>query len=99
LANGVVWNCLQTTSVSYGYLQVFAHGFVLTSESAEFLYMTTDYGYPEHERSLLWSDPTVGIQWPVDGAPKLAAKDAAGKVLAEADAFACVSASIGLKAA
>jgi dTDP-4-dehydrorhamnose 3,5-epimerase len=66
----------------------FAHGFVVTSEAAEFLYKTTDYGYPEHERSLLCCDPTVGIQWPVDGAPKLAAKDAAGKVLAEADAFA-----------
>jgi dTDP-4-dehydrorhamnose 3,5-epimerase len=66
----------------------FAHGFVVTSESAEFLYKTTDYWYPEHERSLLWCDPTVGIQWPSVGAPKLAAKDAAGKVLAEADAFA-----------
>jgi dTDP-4-dehydrorhamnose 3,5-epimerase len=43
----------------------------------EFLYKTTDYWYPEHERSLLWCDPTVGIQWPVVGEPKLAAKDAA----------------------
>ena len=58
----------------------FAHGFVVTSESAEFLYKTT-------ERSLLWCDPTVGVQWPVDGEPKLAAKDAASKVLAEADCF------------
>jgi dTDP-4-dehydrorhamnose 3,5-epimerase len=66
----------------------FAHGFVVTSESAEFLYKTTDYWYPEHERSLLWCDPTVGIHWPVQCEPKLAAKDAAGKVLAEADAFA-----------
>jgi dTDP-4-dehydrorhamnose 3,5-epimerase len=66
----------------------FAHGFVVTSESAEFLYKTTDYWYPEHERSLLWCDPTVGVQWPVDGEPKLAAKDAAGKELAEADCFA-----------
>ena len=64
-----------------------AHGFLVTSESAEFLYKTTDYWYPEHERSLLWSDPTVGIQWPVDGEPKLAAKDAAGKCLSEADVF------------
>ncbi len=68
--------------------QGFAHGFVLTSESAEFLYKTTDYWYPEHGRSLLWCDPTVGIQWPLDGAPILAAKDAACKVLAEADVFA-----------
>ena len=65
----------------------FAHGFVVTSESAEFLYKTTDYWYPEHERSLLWCDPTIGIQWPVDGEPKLAAKDAAGKIFAEADIF------------
>jgi dTDP-4-dehydrorhamnose 3,5-epimerase len=66
----------------------FAHGFVVTSESAEFLYKTTDYWYPEHERSLLWCDPSVGVKWPSVGAPKLAAKDGAGKVLAEADAFA-----------
>jgi dTDP-4-dehydrorhamnose 3,5-epimerase len=66
----------------------FAHGFVVTSETAEFLYKTTDYWYPEHERSLLWCDPTIGIQWPSVGTPKLAAKDAAGKVLTEADAFA-----------
>ena len=65
----------------------FAHGFLVTSASAEFLYKTTDYWYPEHERSLLWSDPTVGIQWPMDGEPKLAAKDAAGKIFAEADSF------------
>lgn len=65
----------------------FAHGFIVTSECAEFLYKTTDYWYPEHERSLLWSDPTVGIQWPVDGEPQLAAKDAAAKLLAEADFF------------
>jgi len=65
----------------------FAHGFVVTSESAEFLYKTTDYWYPEHERSLLWSDPTVAIQWPLDTAPLLAAKDAAGRLLAEADVF------------
>lgn len=66
----------------------FAHGFVVTSESAEFLYKTTDYWYPEHERSLLWSDPAVGIQWPLDTAPLLAAKDAAGRLLAQAEVFA-----------
>lgn len=65
----------------------FAHGFVVTSEAAEFLYKTTDYWYPEHERSLLWCDTTVGVQWPLDGEPKLAAKDAAGMVLAQADSF------------
>lgn len=66
----------------------FAHGFVVTSDSAEFLYKTTDYWYPEHERSLLWSDPVVGIQWPMDGDPQLAAKDAAAKTLQDADVFA-----------
>ena len=65
----------------------FAHGFLVTSETVEFLYKTTDYWYPEHERSLLWCDPTVGIEWPVAGVPKLAAKDAAGKTLAQADVF------------
>ena len=65
----------------------FAHGFLVTSESAELLYKTTDFWYPEHERSLLWCDPTVGVQWPVSGEPKLAKKDAAGKVFAEADYF------------
>lgn len=65
----------------------FAHGFVVLSESAEFLYKTTDYWYPEHERSLLWNDPAVGIKWPVDGQPLLAAKDAEGKLLAESECF------------
>lgn len=65
----------------------FAHGFMVLSESAEFLYKTTDYWYPEHERSLLWSDAQVGIQWPLDGQPLLAAKDAAAKPLAEAECF------------
>ncbi|TQK07482.1 dTDP-4-dehydrorhamnose 3,5-epimerase [Herbaspirillum sp. SJZ107] len=65
----------------------FAHGFVVLSESAEFLYKTTDYWFPEHERSLLWNDPAVGIEWPFDFAPQLAAKDAAGKPLGEADLF------------
>jgi dTDP-4-dehydrorhamnose 3,5-epimerase len=55
-----------------------AHGFLVTSESAEFLYKTTDYYYPEHERSLLWNDATVGVEWPLhllDAPPLLAAKD------------------------
>ncbi|MGV0960268.1 MAG: dTDP-4-dehydrorhamnose 3,5-epimerase [Limnohabitans sp.] len=65
----------------------FAHGFLVLSESAEFLYKTTDYWYPEHERSLLWNDPAVGIHWPLDGPPMLAAKDAVGKVLAQAQCF------------
>ena len=66
----------------------FAHGFLVTSESAEFLYKTTDYWFPEHERTLLWSDPALAIDWPLAGPPIVAAKDAAGTPLAGADAYA-----------
>jgi len=66
----------------------FAHGFVVLSETAEFLYKTTDYYAPEYERSLLWSDPVLGIKWPIDGAPKLAAKDSAALTLSQAEVFA-----------
>ncbi len=66
----------------------FAHGFAVLSQSAEFLYKTTDYWYPEFERSLLWSDPAVGIRWPLSTAPQLAAKDAAALTLAQAATFA-----------
>lgn len=65
----------------------FAHGFLVTSESADFLYKTTDYWYPEHERSLLWNDETVRIKWPLNSPPKLAAKDMAGLPLSEASTF------------
>jgi dTDP-4-dehydrorhamnose 3,5-epimerase len=66
----------------------FAHGFVVTSESAEFLYKTTDYWAPEFERSILWNDPAIGIHWPSDAAPLLSAKDQTGKLLADAEVFA-----------
>lgn len=66
----------------------FAHGFLVLSESADFLYKTTDYWYPEHERTLLWNDPALGVEWPLDGAPKLAAKDVAGVPLARAQTYA-----------
>ncbi len=65
----------------------FAHGFLVLSETAEFLYKTTDYWYPEFERSLLWNDPTLGIAWPLQQAPTLAAKDAAGTPFSLADAY------------
>jgi dTDP-4-dehydrorhamnose 3,5-epimerase len=68
----------------------FAHGFLVLSESAEFLYKTTDYWYPEHERTLLWNDPSLGIDWPLPPtlkAPLLAAKDSAGLPLSEAETF------------
>ncbi|MBY4694050.1 dTDP-4-dehydrorhamnose 3,5-epimerase [Burkholderia latens] len=66
----------------------FAHGFVAVSEAADLLYKTTDYWYPEHERTLLWCDPALGINWPLDGAPLVAAKDAVGKPLFAADVYA-----------
>lgn len=66
----------------------FAHGFVVLSEAAQFLYKTTDYWFPEHERSIVWNDPEIGIDWPIDFEPLLAAKDAAGKHLSEAEVFA-----------
>ena len=66
----------------------FAHGFCVTSEWAEFLYKTTDYWSPAHERTLLWNDPTLGIRWPLDGEPILAAKDKTGTPLAQAETYA-----------
>ena len=66
----------------------FAHGFVVLSEAAQFLYKTTDYWFPEHERSIVWNDPEIGIEWPIDFEPLLAAKDAAGKRLSEAEVYA-----------
>ena len=66
----------------------FAHGFLVLSDSAEFLYKTTDYWAPEFERSLLWNDAQVGIVWPLDGAPILSAKDQQGKLLRDAECFA-----------
>ncbi|MBI5862562.1 MAG: dTDP-4-dehydrorhamnose 3,5-epimerase [Rhodocyclales bacterium] len=66
----------------------FAHGFCVTSESAEVLYKTTDYWLPDAERTLQWDDPQLAIPWPLSGAPVLSAKDAAGLPLAQCDAFA-----------
>ncbi len=66
----------------------FAHGFAVLSENAEFLYKTTDYWAPEHERSIAWNDPDLAIEWPLTGAPLLSTKDAAGKPLREAELFA-----------
>lgn len=66
----------------------FAHGFLVLSESAEFLYKTTDYWAPQHERSLLWNDPALAIAWPLDGAPIVSAKDAQARLLADAETFA-----------
>jgi dTDP-4-dehydrorhamnose 3,5-epimerase len=65
----------------------FAHGFMVLSESADFLYKTTDYWHPEFERVLLWNDPSVGIEWPKGITPTLAGKDAAGSLLRDADTY------------
>jgi len=62
-----------------------AHGFLVLSDSAEFLYKTTDYYAPEQERCIVWNDPTLGIAWPLEGgAPLLSGKDAAGLAFAAA---------------
>lgn len=66
----------------------FAHGFLVTSDSAEFLYKTTDYYAPQFERSLLWNDPVLGIEWPLQQEPPLSVRDKAGIPLATADVFA-----------
>jgi dTDP-4-dehydrorhamnose 3,5-epimerase len=66
----------------------FAHGFVVLSDSADFLYKTTDYYAPEHERCIAWNDPDIGIEWPVGLEPVLSAKDVAGMPLAKAELFA-----------
>ena len=65
----------------------FAHGFLVLSESADFIYKATDYYAPEHERCLIWNDPAVGINWPVNMEPILSAKDRAGLPLRDVEVF------------
>lgn len=65
----------------------FAHGFLVLSETAEFLYKTTDYYAPEHEQCIRWDDASLGIRWPLSGAPSLSAKDAKGVSLQDARVF------------
>lgn len=65
----------------------FAHGFLVLSDWAEFLYKTTDYWFPEHERTLMWNDPAVAVDWPLEGEPTLSGKDAEGSNLADAEVF------------
>ncbi|WP_313950511.1 dTDP-4-dehydrorhamnose 3,5-epimerase [Accumulibacter sp.] len=65
----------------------FAHGFLVLSETADFLYKTTEYYAPEHERCLLWNDPEIGICWPLDGEPALSAKDRVGTPLQTAEGY------------
>lgn len=65
----------------------FAHGFLVLSESAEFLYKTTNYYAPAHERCVVWNDPDIGIQWPLQDVPLLSAKDRQGCSLRNAEVF------------
>lgn len=65
----------------------FAHGFVVLSDHAEFLYKTTDYWAPAFERSILWNDADLSIDWPISAAPVLSAKDAQGSILKAAEVF------------
>lgn len=65
----------------------FAHGFLVLSDFADFLYKTTDYYAPAHERCIAWNDAEIGIQWPLSKEPILAAKDLSGKPLQDAEVF------------
>ena len=65
----------------------FAHGFMVTSDSAEFLYKTSDYWAPQHERTILWNDPEIGIEWPIKEEPIMSLKDKSGKLLRDAPVF------------
>ena len=85
------WVGIELTEENHKQLWIpagFAHGFLVTSDSAEFLYKTTDYYAPEHERSIAWNDPTIGIQWPLNGEPQLSSKDKLGSQLSNAEVFA-----------
>jgi dTDP-4-dehydrorhamnose 3,5-epimerase len=66
----------------------FAHGFLVLSDMAEFVYKCTEYYAPEHDRSLLWNDPALAIEWPFSGAPELSDKDIKAKHLVDAEVFA-----------
>ena len=85
------WTGIELSEFNHKQLWIpagFAHGFQVTSESAEFLYKTTDYYAPEHERCIAWNDPVIGIQWPLDAAPQLSSKDLLGKSFLDAETFA-----------
>ena len=84
------WAGVQLSAVNHQQLWVppgFAHGFVVTSDSAEFLYKTTDYWAPEFERAILWNDPAIGIKWPIEGSPLLSGKDQIAALLGDAEVF------------
>ncbi len=85
------WVGVELTEGNFRQLWVpagFAHGFLVTSESADFVYKTTDYYAPEFERCVAWNDPDLAIQWPLSAEPQLSAKDKAGVALRHAEVFA-----------
>lgn len=85
------WVAVELSAENFRQLWVpvgFAHGFVVLSETAEFLYKTTDYYTPSAERCIRWDDPTLNIDWQLSETPQLSGKDQQGKVLAEAEVFA-----------
>jgi dTDP-4-dehydrorhamnose 3,5-epimerase len=85
------WTAVELTGDNQRQLWIpagFAHGFLVLSETADFLYKTTDYYAPEHERTVAWNDPAIGIAWPTDVEPTLSAKDRTGVALRDAEVFA-----------
>lgn len=84
------WVGVELTEENHRQLWVpagFAHGFVVLSERADFLYKTTDYYAPQFERSIAWDDPSVGVRWPIDSDPRLSEKDRMGIPLESAEVF------------
>ncbi|PUE54821.1 dTDP-4-dehydrorhamnose 3,5-epimerase [Limnohabitans sp. Rim8] len=85
------WTSVELTEDNHKQFWVppgFAHGFVVLSDTADFLYKTTNYYAPQHERCIAWNDPAIRIQWPIQGEPSLSVKDKQAKALAEAEHFA-----------
>lgn len=84
------WVGVELTEENHRQLWVpagFAHGFLVVSESADFLYKTTDYYAPEHERCIAWNDPEIGVVWPLEGVPQLSQKDQLGVPLSQAEVY------------
>ncbi len=84
------WTAVELSAENFRQLWVppgFAHGFLVLSETADFLYKTTDYYAPEHERCIAWNDPDIGIEWPASVTPQLSAKDQVGARLVDAEVF------------
>jgi dTDP-4-dehydrorhamnose 3,5-epimerase len=85
-----LWTGAELTADNHRQLWIpagFAHGFLVLSDTADFLYKTTDYYAPEHERTIAWNDPAIGIDWPAETAPVLSAKDQAAAPLHDAEVF------------